>query len=550
MQETKRVYKVESYSGKELCEMFTAAITWLEKNTPAINALNVFPIPDGDCGTNMLLTMQSTLEEAFRSTDQAASSVAQAMSQGALMGARGNSGVILSQIFRGLAYGLEGKKYFDGRDFANALVKGSNIADKALTNPVEGTILTVARESSAAAQSASTQKNDLLYIMEETVRAARDSVANTPNLLPVLREAGVVDAGGQGLYVLFQGILQYLKGEASEMQYHQPQVVTGNVPLTSNLQQGTAEKEEPFGYCTEFVLEGHKKLNIEGIREKLEDKGQCLIAVGDERLVHIHIHTFDPGKVIGYATSLGTLHNIKIQNMDDQHRDFAGMSRNQTPSTQIATVAVVSGEGLTEVFRGLGVTTLITGGQTMNPSTRDLLQAIDSVPQDRVIILPNNKNIIPTAGQAIPLSSKEIRVVPTETIPQGIAALLAFNYDADLESNVSFMSEASSGVRTVEVTRAVRSTMMGDRQIKCHQAIGFIDGELVSAGDNPGEVLYETLRSLDMEEKEIITIYHGNNSTQSEVVRAVDKIRQQYPFLEIETIHGGQPHYDFIVSVE
>jgi len=550
METRERVGRTAPWSGQELRGMFTTATSWLEKSAPDIDTLNVFPVPDGDCGTNMLLTMRSTMEEAYRASDRNASAVAQAMARGALMGARGNSGVILSQIFRGLARGLEGRKSFSGNDFATALAEGAILAYKALTRPVEGTILTVAREASFAAQSACAQSDDLLSIMEATVKAARDSVANTPALLPVLRQAGVVDAGGQGLYVVLEGVLQYLKGEVGEMQYRRPQVVPSSMPLVSKLPQLAAEREEPYGYCTEFVLEGRKRLNPDRIRKRLDNKGQCLIVVGDESLVHIHIHTFDPGKIIQYATSLGTVHQTKVQNMDDQHKDYIEMIKAQVPVADIATVAVVSGEGLTQVFRSLGVTAIVPGGQTMNPSTRELLQAVESVPQDKVIILPNNKNIILTARQAPRLASKKVKVVPTETIPQGVTALLSFNYDADLEANASLMGEASLAVKTVEVTRAVRSTKIGDLKIKRKQAIGFIDGELTSVGDSPEEVLWEVLLSLDMEGSEVITIYYGKNTRRSRAEEIVDRVRQQYPHLEVELICGGQPHYHYIASVE
>ncbi len=547
---TKKIEVIESCSGRELREMFTAATAWLEKSVPDINALNVFPVPDGDCGTNMLLTMRSTIEEAYRAPDHNASAVAEAMALGALMGARGNSGVILSQIFRGIAQGLAGMESFNSNDFANALVNGANTAYKALTHPVEGTILTVAREASAAAKSASARNDNLLSTMEDTVKAARDSVANTPALLPVLRESGVVDAGGQGLYVLFDGVLHYLKGEMEELQYRRPQVVPSSIPLVSKLPQLTAEKEEPYGYCTEFVLEGRKKLNPDRIRKRLDDKGQCLIVVGDERLVHIHIHTFDPGKIIQYATSLGVIHEIKIQNMDDQHKEFTEITKAQSLPTDIAIIAVVSGVGLSEVFHSLGITALVTGGQTMNPSTQELLRAVDSVPQDKVIILPNNKNIIPTAQQVPGLTSRKIKVIPTETIPQGVAALLSFNYDADLETNASLMQEASSAIKTVEVTRAARSTKIGDLKIKQRQAIGFVDGELTSVGDSPYEVLWEVMLSLNMEETEVISIYYGENTERSEAEKAVDRIHQKYPHLEVELVYGGQPYYNYIASVE
>lgn len=551
MQETAIMMNKDSWSGQELKDMIASATGWLEKSVPDINALNIFPIPDGDCGTNMLLTMCSTLEEAQKAPEHSASAVAEAMAHGALMGARGNSGVILSQIFLGLAQGLKGKNHFSSSEFADALAIGATAAYKALTHPVEGTMLTVAREAAKAAQSASAQKSDLLYVCETTVEAARESVANTPNLLPLLREAGVVDAGGQGLYVLLDGMARFLRGETEEMQYRRPQVVPSNIPLVSNSARFTSTgKEEPYGYCTEFVIEGSKKLNLDRIKKKLANEGQCLIVIGDEHLVHLHIHTYDPGKILRYATSLGVLHQIKIQNMDDQNREFVERAMAQIPPSEIATLAVVSGEGLMEVFRSLGVTSLVPGGQMMNPSTGELLQAIDSLLQDKVIILPNNKNIVPAARQTASLTSKEIEIVPTETIPQGIAAIMSFDYEADLKANASQMTEASSAVKTIDVTRAVRSTNIGNKKIKRGQAIGFIDGEMVSAGETPGEVLYNSLLSLNMEEREIVTIYYGNNSTRPEVTQTADKIRQQFPRLEVEVIHGGQPHYDYIVSVE
>ena len=540
------------YSGRDLTQMFAAATVWLEKSVSDINALNVFPVPDGDCGTNMLLTMRSTMEEAYRAPDSNASAVAQAMARGALMGARGNSGVILSQIFRGLAQSLEGKESFGGRDFAAALGRGSTIAYKALTRPVEGTILTVAKEASVAAEIASADSEDLLPIMEATVKAARESVANTPALLPILRQAGVVDAGGQGLYVLFDGALHYLRGDTEEMKNRRPQVVPSNIPLVSKLPQLVAEKEEPFGYCTEFVLEGHKKLNLEKIRRSLNNEGQCLIVVGDESLAHIHIHTFDPGKAIHHATSLGTLHEIKIQNMDDQHKDYTEMVKTQAPPAEIATLAVVSGDGLAQVFRSLGISAIVPGGQTMNPSTRELLQVVESLPQDKVVILPNNKNIVPAAKQVPGLTSKKVKIVPTDTIPQGVAALLAFNYDADLKTNVSLMKEAGSAVKTIEVTRAVRSAKIGNLKIGRRQSIGFVDGDLAVVGDKPPQVLWDVLAGLKngVEKSEILTIYYGKNTKRSEAEGIVDRVRQKYPNLEVEVVYGGQPHYHYIASLE
>ncbi len=539
-----------AYTGQDLREMFAAATSWLEKSVPDINALNVFPVPDGDCGTNMLLTMRSTLEEAYRAPDNDAGAVAQAMARGALMGARGNSGVILSQIFRGLARGLEGRGSFSGKDFADALARGSTVAYKALTRPVEGTILTVARDAAAAARDASARKNDLVPIMEATVAAARESVANTPTLLPTLRQAGVVDAGGQGLYVLFEGALHHLKGETDLMKERRPEVVPSSVPLVSRSPQLMTEKEEPYGYCTEFVLQGHKRLYPEKLKKSLADEGQSLIVAGDENLVHIHIHTFDPGKVLHQATSLGILHEIKIQNMDDQHREYTEMVKAQAPAPAIATVAVVSGDGLGQVFRSLGAGAIVPGGQTMNPSTREMLQAVESVPQQKVIILPNNENVVPAAKQVQELTSKKVKVVPTQTVPQGVAALLAFNYDADLKTNAAMMESALPAVKTIEVTRAVRPATIGDVKILNRQAIGFVDGELTAVGSKPAEVLLEVLQKMDTEKSEIVTVYYGKTTRRSEAEGVAEGIRERLPNLEVELVYGGQPHYNYIASVE
>ena len=538
------------YSGQDLREMFAAATSWLEKSVPDINALNVFPVPDGDCGTNMLLTMRSTLEEAYRAPDNDAGVVAQAMARGALMGARGNSGVILSQIFRGLAQGLEGHDSFSGKEFAAAFTKGSTVAYKALTRPVEGTILTVARDASTAARDASAKDDDLVPILEATVVAARESVARTPTLLPALKQAGVVDAGGQGLYVLFEGALLHLKGDTDVMEVRRPQVVQSVIPLVTKFPQLMTEKEEPFGYCTEFVLQGHKRLNPDKIKKSLTNEGQCLIVVGDENLVHIHIHTFDPGKVLHHATSLGILHEIKIQNMDDQHKEYTEMVKAQAPPPEIATVAVVAGDGLGQVFRSLGVSAIVPGGQTMNPSTREMLEAVEAVPQDKVIILTNNKNVVPAAKQVRGLTSKKVRIAATETVPQGVAALLAFNYDADLKTNAAAMEDALSAVKTIEVTRAVRPAKIGNIKIVRRQAIGFLDGELKAVGEKPAQVLLDVLKRSGVEKGEIVTVYYGKATRRSEAEEVVERIREKYPDLEVELIYGGQPHYNYIASVE
>jgi len=537
-------------TGQDFREMFVCATAWLEKCASDVDALNVFPVPDGDTGTNMLLTMNSSMEEAYRAPDNSSSAIAQAIAKGALMGARGNSGVILSQILRGIAQGVAGKESLTGADFASALQEASVMAYKGLSNPVEGTILTVTKDAAAAARKLVEEGDpDFTEVIEIAVKAANESVANTPALLPILRESGVVDAGGQGLYTLLEGALHYLRGEVEQIQFRKPQMIVSSVPLVGRPPEMIAADEIPFGYCTEFMLKG-ERLNTEKIRSKLEKKGESLIVVGDESTARIHIHTLDPGNVIHFVTSLGTVHQVSVRNMDEQHRDFLEMQKDKAPAVDMAIVAVVAGDGLAEVFTSLGVTAIVPGGQTMNPSTRDILQAVESIASDKVIVLPNNKNIVLTAEQVHTLTEKDVEIVATETIPQGVAALLALDYEADLETNGNIMRQAIPLVNTVEVTRAVRSTQINNIKVKKKQAIGLLDGELVAVGNNPTEVLHETLSKLDVSGKEIVTIYFGADTTQAEAERASTMAREEHPQLQVEVVRGGQPHYNYIVSVE
>jgi DAK2 domain fusion protein YloV len=542
--------KAGSITGQDLKEMMAAATSWLEKSAADIDALNVFPVPDGDTGTNMLLTMRSTMEEAYQAPDSSASGVAQAMARGALVGARGNSGVILSQIWNGLAQGLADKESVNGNELADALLKASTVAYKGLSNPVEGTILTVIREAAAAAREhASNVSDDAVSVVEATVGAARESVANTPTLLPVLMEAGVVDAGGQGLYTILEGALHYLKGETEQLKLRRPWMVASSVPLTAKVPQMVGVEEVPYGYCTNFVIKG-EELDPDKLRKKLEKRGQSVIVVGDNSAVRVHIHTLDPGDVMSYVIPMGTLHEINIRNMDEQYRDFLEMQKERMPEVEIAIVAVVVGEGLSNVFSSLGATFIVPGGQTMNPSTKDLLQAVEAVPSEKVVILPNNKNIVLTANQVQSLTSKTIEVVPTKTIPQGVAALLAFDYEADMETNVQNMNRARSAVKSIEVTRAVRSTRLGGLDIKKRQAIGFLDGDLVAVSDKTDAVLNEVLNRVNLDEAEVLTIYYGADTKSTEAEQVGATIREQYPQLQVEVVQGGQPHYNYIASVE
>ena len=529
---------VNSCSGQDLVDMFNAAVLWLGRSAAEIDSLNVFPVPDGDTGTNMLFTMRSAVSEASRFANGTASSVARALARGALIGARGNSGVILSQILRGLASTLDDKECLEGGDLVAGLLAGTNLAYKAVSRPVEGTILTVIKEASAAAKEACSA-GDISTILEATVSAARDSVARTPSLLPVLREAGVVDAGGLGLYVIFEGFLRYLRGEAVEG----PEIPQ---PIPVELPKATAG-ELCYGYCTEFMIEG-QNLSLDEIRDRLETIGESVLVVGDANMVRVHVHTLDPGAALSYAASLGTLHQVKVQNMDEQHEEFLAIKR--TPAVEIATVAVVSGDGLMEVFRSLGAAAIVPGGQTMNPSTGEILKAIVSVPSNKVIILPNNENIVLGAEQVRLLSAKRVEIVPTQTIPQGVAALLAFNYEADLEANVVAMKKAISTVKTVEVTTAVRPAKIGDLEVKEGQALAFLDGKVVAAGDGIPQIVNEVLAQIDMAGSEIITIYYGADTESAEAEGLAEVLRYKYPHIEVEALYGGQPHYSYVISVE
>lgn len=411
-------------------------------------------------------------------------------------------------------------------------------------------MLTVIKDIASAAQArVSDDGDDVIAVMEAAVNAAGESVANTPRLLQVLREAGVVDAGGQGLYTILEGALRYLKGEAEQMRFRKPQIIVSDLPTMARLPQAVGAEEVPYGYCTEFLLKG-EKLEPDKISKKLEKEGESLIVVGDESAIRIHIHTLDPGNVVRYATRLGTVHQVSMRNMDEQHNDWLEMQKEKVPTADTAIIAVVSGDGLADVFTSLGAAAIVLGGQTMNPSTKDLLQAVESTPAEKYIILPNNKNIVLTASQVQSLTQKTVEVVPAETIPQGVAALLAFDYEADLQTNTHIMEKAISTVRTIEITRATRSTQIGNLKIKKKQPIGLLDGDLVVVGDDTIGVLNQVLAKLDLSKAEVVTVYYGADAEMAEAEQVSANIREKYPQLQIEVVHGGQPHYNYIISIE
>jgi len=528
-------------NGQGLKRMIMAGTAWLERNVPHINALNVFPVPDGDTGTNMFLTMQAALKAIADSPEHSVSAIAHKVAHGSLMGARGNSGVILSQFFRGIARSLDGKMSFTAPDLAAAMAEGSATAYKGVLKPVEGTILTVARDAALAAQEAATTTRDLVVMLERIVEAARASVARTPDLLPVLKSAGVVDAGGQGLYVVLEGMLHYLRGETIEE-------VSTTLAQTVDLQPLAGG----YGYDTQFIIQG-RDLNVEAIRAHIASLGDSVLVVGDSGLIKVHVHTPTPGAVLDYGIRMGNVSKVIIENLQEQYQEF--MARQPVPTTteeitDIATVAVVAGRGLTEVFRTLGVSAIVPGGQTMNPSTEEMLQVVNQLTKDQVIILPNNKNIILVARQVQELSHKQVRVVPSKTIPQGISALLAFKYDADLDSNVVAMEKALDLVQTAEVTRAVRSVEINGLAVEEGQIIGLLNGQLVTAGSEQEEIVLDLLARMEADQAEIITVYYGEAVTAPQARRLVALIQEHYPAQEVELLDGGQPHYCYIISAE
>jgi len=518
----------------------------LERHQAAVNALNVYPVPDGDTGTNMLLTMQAAYAEIKDSPADNVGAMAQKVAKGALMGARGNSGVILSQIFRGLARSLDSTEMFNTVQFASALREAAATAYKGVIKPVEGTILTVAREAAEAGVTAAASSEDLRYILDRVTSEARHSVSRTPSLLPVLAEAGVVDAGGQGLFLILEGMLRFMRGE--------PVTADSALTATVHLRPLYPEGEEGYGYDVQFIVHG-ENLNIEEIQRNITAMGESALVVGDSQAIKVHVHVPDPGIPLGYGATLGSLSRVIVENMQEQYQQYI-LSQTQRPATateplsKIGTVVVASGQGLTKVFESLGATAIVPGGQTMNPSTEDILKAVESMPSSDVIILPNNKNIVLTAEQAKSLSQKNVQVVPTITIPQGITALLALNYQADLLTNARVMAEAAESIQTAEITTAVRSVQINGMRVREGEIIGMVDGMLRVKGNSVSEVVLAALGQMDTELYEIITLYYGQAITADKAEQIAAEIAERYSGQGIEVVDGGQLHYYCIISVE
>lgn len=525
--------------GPLLREMLGAASRGLEGQAAAVNAINVFPVPDGDTGTNMSLTMRAAVEAA--TDDAGAGAVARAMARGALLGARGNSGVILSQILRGLGEGLAGRDEAGPGELAAALNEAADAAYAAVSEPVEGTILSVARAAANGAQEAASRAGtDLDTVLAAATEAAGEAVQRTPQQLAVLAEAGVVDAGGQGLFLLLEGALRCLRGESTDL----APARVGSRAIGAEIGHGG---DSLFGYCTEFVVTEATVERAE-LRQRLASLGDSLLVVGEGDLLRVHIHTDDPGAALSLAAPLGRLARVKVDDMEAQHAAAFGAGR-ATTAEPMAVVAVSAGEGFSELFRSAGAAVIVPGGQSMNPSAEELLAGIREARAEDVILLPNNKNIVMAARQAAKLAEARVHMVPTTSMAGGVAALLAYNAEHGPGENALAMAAAAAGLRVAEVTRAVRDAMIGGVAVAAGQAIALVDGELRLSADNEEDAV---LRALDLmvADASLVTLYAGGDVDDAAVERLAARIRAIRPGLEVEAVRGGQPAYSYLLSVE
>jgi len=526
------------------------SLSWLSAHHEEVNRLNVFPVPDGDTGTNMLLTLQSAVEDIKESSAADVSKIAKLASHGSLMGARGNSGVILSQIFRGFARAVEGRSSLTPVELADAFEEAANAAYRAVNKPTEGTILTVAREAGRAARAAATSTDaSVPRVIAAAAAGAKAAVLKTPSQLQILRDAGVVDAGGFGLQIILEGMLRSV--EETEAVAGLPAASKGP-SMTPAAQASMDLPEGGWGYCTEFLIEG-SGLDTEVIRGQIESLGNSVLVVGEPELVKVHVHTDDPTSVIRVAGNHGKLLKLNVGDMSTQHKRILeeGNAATRPPRKNgVGVVAVVAGKGLVDIFRGLGVDAIVEGGQTMNPSTQDMLTAIESVPYDEVILLPNNRNVILAAKQVLGLTKKKLHVIETHSVPQGVAAVVAFRPDRSGAENVKAMQAEAERVQTIEVTHAVRDTRSNGLKVKKGDVIGLINEKLEFTGSDYVEVVKQALGRLGPDSYELVTVYRGEDASDDELARLESELRSNYPGLEVEVQQGGQQHYPFILSVE
>ncbi|MCY4530299.1 MAG: DAK2 domain-containing protein [Chloroflexi bacterium] len=541
--------------GPGLVAMFVAASAALQRNIEPINALNVFPVPDGDTGTNMYLTMQSGIDDLKALTAPTVSEVASAFYSGTFLGARGNSGVILSQFFKGFSEGLDGRDDCGDDDLARACDLARVHAYKSVANPVEGTMLTVIASVADATREAAAEGNAVPTVLRIASDRAAETVAKTTEMLPVLQEAGVVDAGGQGLAVIIEGMRRSAAGEditEAAFDIQVPDVApSASARVSDDFFEAHAEDE--YGYCTQFVVEA-EGLDVDDLRVVMNDIAGSTVVIGDGSRAMVHGHAEDPGSLISMGISIGALSKVKIENMDAQHTEFASDRSQVQPEPElpggVAVIAVAWGEGIEEVFRDTGATHLVTGGNTMNPSVRDLMDAIDRAAADTAYLLPNNKNIVPAARQAAEQSSKSVHVIETVSIPQGIAALFDFNPEVEADENVGSMEDARQEVTTGEITRAARDATIEGVEVREGQFLALLDGKPRGSGDDLNPVLVDLVGQADLQPGGLVTLYWGDMLSSDDAASASHALQQVYDDLEVDVHHGGQPHYEFIISIE
>lgn len=549
-------------NGHTLWRLAQAGRDWLDQHHALVNQLNVFPVPDGDTGTNMLMTMRNAIKELEEAgVSDHVGQVAARIAHGAMMGSRGNSGTILSQLWQGFAHALKERKTLTPETLVKALREASDTAYRGVIKPVEGTILTVAREAAEAAEDALRDTQDTVEILRRTVVRAKDALAHTPEMLPILQKAGVVDSGGSGLVYILEGMLLYLRGETIQVKEI---ALTQAQELADTL---APEDELGYGYDVQFILKGDN-LDVNAIRAAIDSMGWSTLVVGNEQAIKVHVHVHDPGIPLSYGVSLGTLSDIVVENMQQQYQDYvrersaaSAVARPQPALPEppaidldkddISVVSVASGDGLARVFRQLGAAELVMGGQTNNPSTQEILEAIRRTATRKVIVLPNNKNIILAAEQAARLATDQtVVVLPTRSMPQGISALLPYDPKGDLDTVVNAMLQAKDKVITGEITTATRSVELDNIKVNKGQIIGLIDGTLSVAGDDLNDVLRQMLERMCAGECELITLYYGDGVDEADAQQVSEELRAAYPEQEFEVIYGGQAHYHYIVSAE
>lgn len=543
---------IKTINGNTFRKMIVAGAGLLEQNKKYVDSLNVFPVPDGDTGTNMFLTMKSAVNEVSKCINNNMDSLSEAFAKGALKGARGNSGVITSQIFKGFCSETAKCSEITTKIFARAMQEGVNIAYKAVTKPKEGTILTVIRVMAENAVNVAKKCDDFEVFLKKVLDTGEEILKQTPEMLPVLKKAGVVDAGGRGIIVIFTGFYKLLIGEENfELSFEdekKPQTVDDVIADINNL------GDIQFGYCTEYMIINMKKktteADIDKLREKLMAIGDSVICIGDLSLVKVHVHSNEPNKALEYALELGELYNLKIENMLEQNRELKKKALVQEITKEIGMVAVAPGDGIANIFKDLGVDEIIVGGQTMNPSAEDIAAACDKVPATNVIVFPNNKNIVLAAEQANDLTSKNLIVVPTRSIPEGISAALAFNPDGSVEENSEGMKEAIKNVRSGSVTYAVRDTHVDGFDLAVGEIIGLDDKAILAKGKLVGETTTKLIEKMMDDSIMNITLFYGEDIREEEANALVESLSKKYPEVEVSAVYGGQPVYYYLVSVE